>query len=168
MQEDGFEESELSETSSDDGDEEERGERDLKEDDEEDGENSEDDVRLHDINYLDTRPIIYNCVWSLTYQLKPQDSEETIEDDEEEDVVVLTNKEERVPDEDDEEFEKEFSKMITESIEARKFERKAATLDVPIPMHLLGGQGEELLMEGNRCIIWAAKQTLNCVLCDRS
>ncbi|RUP46340.1 nonsense-mediated mRNA decay 2 protein [Jimgerdemannia flammicorona] len=111
VQEDGFEESELSETSSDDGDDEERGERGLKDDDEDDGENSED-----------------------------EDSEGAIEDDDEEDVVVLTNKEERVPDEDDEEFEKEFSRMIAESIEARKFERKAATLDVPIPMHLLGGQ----------------------------
>jgi regulator of nonsense transcripts 2 len=59
--------------------------------------------------------------------------------DEDEDVVMLKKREEQV--EEDEEFEKEFSRMMSESVESRKFEKKSAMLDVPIPMHLRGGQG---------------------------
>jgi regulator of nonsense transcripts 2 len=59
--------------------------------------------------------------------------------DEDEDVVMLKKKDE-LAQEEDEEFEKEFSKMMSESVESRKFEKKSAMLDVPIPMHLRGGQ----------------------------
>lgn len=45
--------------------------------------------------------------------------------------------------EEDEEFEKEFSKMISESIESRKYEKKSTMLDVPIPMNLRGSQGKK-------------------------
>jgi len=58
--------------------------------------------------------------------------------DEDEDVVMLRKREEQL--EEDEEFEKEFSRMMSESVESRKFEKKSAMLDVPIPMHLRGGQ----------------------------
>jgi regulator of nonsense transcripts 2 len=67
--------------------------------------------------------------------------------DEDEDVVMLKKREEQV--EEDEEFEKEFSKMMSESVESRKFEKKSAMLDVPIPMHLRGGQGKKILIETN-------------------
>ncbi|KAG2176994.1 hypothetical protein INT43_007648 [Umbelopsis isabellina] len=60
-------------------------------------------------------------------------------DDDDEDVVMLKKKDE-LAQEEDEEFEKEFSKMMSESVESRKFEKKSAMLDVPIPMHLRGGQ----------------------------
>jgi regulator of nonsense transcripts 2 len=62
--------------------------------------------------------------------------------DEDEDVVMLKKREEQV--EEDEEFEKEFSRMMSESVESRKFEKKTAMLDVPIPMHLRGGQGKDM------------------------
>ncbi|KAI8142032.1 armadillo-type protein [Fennellomyces sp. T-0311] len=75
------------------------------------------------------------------------DDEETMEEiaqdtgnDEEEDVVVLKNKQEQISKEEDDEFEREFSRMMSESMESRKFEKKAAVLDVPIPMNLRGTQ----------------------------
>ncbi|KAI9031872.1 armadillo-type protein [Phycomyces nitens] len=104
VQDDGFEESELSESSSDEGEDDDRmGSRDL-EDEREDG------------------------------------YEEVIGNDGDEDVVVLKHKEEPISTEDDDEFEREFSKMMSESIESRKFEKKSVILDVPIPMNLRGAQ----------------------------
>ncbi|KAH8549365.1 armadillo-type protein [Umbelopsis sp. PMI_123] len=67
--------------------------------------------------------------------------------DEDEDVVMLKKREEQV--EEDEEFEKEFSKMMSESVESRKFEKKSAMLDVPIPMHLRGGQDRRTFAASN-------------------
>lgn len=61
--------------------------------------------------------------------------------DDEEDVVILNNKKEALSREEEEDFEREFSKMMSDSIESRKFEKKAAMLDVPIPMNLRGAQG---------------------------
>ncbi|KAI9475926.1 MAG: armadillo-type protein [Benjaminiella poitrasii] len=61
-------------------------------------------------------------------------------DGEEDDVVVLKMKKEQLSKEEEEEFERELSKMMSESIESRKFEKKAAMLDVPIPMNLRGSQ----------------------------
>ncbi|KAF7727252.1 hypothetical protein EC973_007865 [Apophysomyces ossiformis] len=70
--------------------------------------------------------------------------EETVnsvgDNDAEEDVVVLKKREEQVSREEEDEFEREFSKMMSESIESRKYEKKAAVLDVPIPMNLRGTQ----------------------------
>lgn len=67
------------------------------------------------------------------------------DDEEEDDVVVLNNKKEELSREDEEAFEREFSKMMSESIESRKFEKKAAMLDVPIPMNLRGAQGKTII-----------------------
>lgn len=63
------------------------------------------------------------------------------QDEDDQDVVVLKNKKEQLSREDEEEFEREFSKMMSDSIDSRKFEKKAAMLDVPIPMNLRGSQG---------------------------
>ncbi|KAI9499281.1 armadillo-type protein [Zychaea mexicana] len=60
--------------------------------------------------------------------------------DGDEDVVVFKKKQEQKSNEDDEEFEREFSRMMSESMESRKFEKKSAVLDVPIPMNLRGAQ----------------------------
>ncbi|KAI9361822.1 armadillo-type protein, partial [Pilaira anomala] len=70
------------------------------------------------------------------------------DDEEEDDVVVLNNKKEELSREDEEAFEREFSKMMSESIESRKFEKKAAMLDVPIPMNLRGAQDRRTLAQG--------------------
>ncbi|CAG8561233.1 3829_t:CDS:10, partial [Paraglomus brasilianum] len=70
-------------------------------------------------------------------------SEVTAEGEEEEEVVVHTNRPNQSVS-DEEEFEREFSKMMTESIESRKYERKPAMLDVAIPMHLKRGNDKTL------------------------
>lgn len=62
--------------------------------------------------------------------------------EEDDDVVVLKNKKDQLSREDEEDFEREFSKMMSDSVESRKFEKKAAMLDVPIPMNLRGSQGK--------------------------
>lgn len=70
------------------------------------------------------------------------------EGDEGDDVVVLKNKKEALSREEEEEFEREFSKMMSDSIDSRKFEKKAAMLDVPIPMNLRGAQGKPFFFVG--------------------
>ncbi|RKF61378.1 Regulator of nonsense transcripts 2 [Erysiphe neolycopersici] len=55
-----------------------------------------------------------------------------ITDSEDEDIVV-TRQEETFDPEDEADFEREYAKMMTESLESRKHERKSA-FDVPLPM----------------------------------
>ncbi|KAF9970593.1 hypothetical protein BGZ73_006690 [Actinomortierella ambigua] len=64
------------------------------------------------------------------------------EDEEEEQAVVMTNhhKEQEPIDED---FEREYLKMMTESLDSRKFERKHGTLDVTIPVVRAADRREE-------------------------
>ncbi|KAI8992403.1 armadillo-type protein [Pilobolus umbonatus] len=102
VQEDGFEDSEVSESSSDE---------------------DEDDDRVIDVDEFEGE------------SNEDNDNDNDVEGDE--DVVVVKKKEE-LSREDAEEFDREFSKMMSESIESRKFEKKAAMLDVPIPMNLKG------------------------------
>ncbi|KAI8350112.1 armadillo-type protein [Mortierella sp. GBAus27b] len=68
--------------------------------------------------------------------------------DDEEQAVVLTNQHKPV-EEVDEEFEREYLKMMTESLESRKFERKHLTLDVAIPVLRSAGMLEDRLLK--RC-----------------
>ncbi|QSZ34034.1 hypothetical protein DSL72_005614 [Monilinia vaccinii-corymbosi] len=51
----------------------------------------------------------------------------------EEENFSVTRQEEEVDPEDEAEFEREYAKMMAESLDSRKFERKA-TFDVPLPM----------------------------------
>ncbi len=53
--------------------------------------------------------------------------------DSEEEAIIVTREEEEVDPEDEAEFEREYAKMMAESLESRKHERKA-TFDVPLPM----------------------------------
>lgn len=88
-----------------------------------------------------------------------EDDEETTNSDnnnetnegggDEDDVVVLKNKKDQLSREDEEDFEREFSKMMSDSVESRKFEKKAAMLDVPIPMNLRGSQDRRTMAQDN-------------------
>lgn len=51
----------------------------------------------------------------------------------EEENIIVTREEEEVDPEDEADFEREYAKMMAESLESRKHERKA-TFDVPLPM----------------------------------
>lgn len=66
-----------------------------------------------------------------------QDASETHhsvdESDSEEEDIVVTRQQEEVDPEDAADFEREFSRMMAESMESRKFERKPQ-FDVPIPV----------------------------------
>ncbi len=53
--------------------------------------------------------------------------------DDEEESIVVTRQEEEIDPEDEADFEREYAKMMAESLESRKHERKA-TFDVPLPM----------------------------------
>ncbi|KAF4982076.1 hypothetical protein FZEAL_2228 [Fusarium zealandicum] len=57
------------------------------------------------------------------------DSESTFE----EEAIVVTRQEEEVDPEDEADFEREYAKMMAESLESRKFERKQL-FDVPLPV----------------------------------
>ncbi|KAH8680625.1 nonsense-mediated mRNA decay factor [Xylariales sp. PMI_506] len=53
--------------------------------------------------------------------------------DSDEEEIVVTRKAEEIDPEDEAEFEREYAKMMTESLESRKFERKPL-FDVPLPV----------------------------------
>jgi regulator of nonsense transcripts 2 len=53
--------------------------------------------------------------------------------DSEDESIVVTRDEEEVDPEDEAEFEREYAKMMAESLDSRKHERKS-TFDVPLPM----------------------------------
>jgi regulator of nonsense transcripts 2 len=53
--------------------------------------------------------------------------------DSEEESIVVTRQEEEVDPEDEADFEREYAKMMAESLESRKHERKS-TFDVPLPI----------------------------------
>jgi regulator of nonsense transcripts 2 len=53
--------------------------------------------------------------------------------DSEEESIVVTREEEEVDPEDEADFEREYAKMMAESLESRKHERKS-TFDIPLPM----------------------------------
>ena len=53
--------------------------------------------------------------------------------DSEEEEIVVTREEEYIDPEDEADFEREYAKMMAESLDARKHERKA-TFDVPLPI----------------------------------
>ncbi|ESZ98677.1 MIF4G domain-containing protein [Sclerotinia borealis F-4128] len=54
-------------------------------------------------------------------------------DESEEENFSVTRQEEEIDPEDEADFEREYAKMMAESLDSRKFERKA-TFDVPLPM----------------------------------
>ena len=54
-------------------------------------------------------------------------------DFDEEESIVVTRQEEAVDPEDEAEFEREYAKMMAESLESRKFDRKPL-FDVPLPV----------------------------------
>jgi regulator of nonsense transcripts 2 len=53
--------------------------------------------------------------------------------DSEEEAIIVTRQEEELDPEAEAEFEREYAKMIAESLESRKFERKPL-FDVPLPI----------------------------------
>jgi regulator of nonsense transcripts 2 len=53
--------------------------------------------------------------------------------DSEDESIVVTRQEEEVDPEDEADFEREYAKMMAESLDSRKHERKP-TFDVPLPM----------------------------------
>ena len=53
--------------------------------------------------------------------------------DSEEESIVVTRQEEEIDPEDEADFEREYAKMMAESLESRKHERKS-TFDVPLPI----------------------------------
>lgn len=70
----------------------------------------------------------------LIYKKASGDAEQNIDSDsEEEEQIVVTRQEEERDPEAEADFDRAFEKMMAESIESRKFERKSM-FDVPLPM----------------------------------
>lgn len=59
--------------------------------------------------------------------------DESAHDSEFDEAIVVTRQEEAVDPEEEAEFEREYAKMMAESLESRKFERKPV-FDVPLPV----------------------------------
>ncbi|KAF2651212.1 ARM repeat-containing protein [Lophiostoma macrostomum CBS 122681] len=62
-----------------------------------------------------------------------EDPPERVSDDDEEEQIVVTRQEDERDPEADAEFDRELAKLMSESVESRKFERKPV-FDVPLPM----------------------------------
>jgi regulator of nonsense transcripts 2 len=62
--------------------------------------------------------------------------------DSEEEAIVVTREEEEIDEEDAAEFEREYAKMMAESLESRKHERKPL-FDVPLPMRSKNREASE-------------------------
>ena len=71
-------------------------------------------------------------------------------------TIVVTRQEEAADPEDEAEFEREYAKMMADSLESRKFERKQL-FDVPLPVRaknreasVMGGQDQESVDTGSK------------------
>ncbi|EWZ00884.1 hypothetical protein FOYG_00621 [Fusarium oxysporum NRRL 32931] len=88
---------------------------------------------------------------SASEEEEAEDVEEDSDDEStfDEEAIVVTRQEEEVDPEDEADFEREYAKMMAESLESRKFERKQL-FDVPLPVRSKnreatsteGGEGE--------------------------
>ncbi|QPC67545.1 hypothetical protein HYE67_009776 [Fusarium culmorum] len=88
---------------------------------------------------------------SASEEEEAEDMEENSDSDSafDEEAIVVTRQEEEVDPEDEADFEREYAKMMAESLESRKFERKQL-FDVPLPVRSKtreatsteGGEGE--------------------------
>ncbi|QPC76430.1 hypothetical protein HYE68_007182 [Fusarium pseudograminearum] len=88
---------------------------------------------------------------SASEEEEAEDMEEDSDSDSafDEEAIVVTRQEEEVDPEDEADFEREYAKMMAESLESRKFERKQL-FDVPLPVRSKtreatsteGGEGE--------------------------
>ncbi len=65
-------------------------------------------------------------------QVAADDERQDVDSDSGEEQIVVTRQDDRDP-EADADFDREFAKMMTESLDSRKFERKTL-FDVPLPM----------------------------------
>lgn len=92
--------------------------------------NSEDE----DGNELDVRALVAMEPWM--HQLTDLDSQDKSSGDsesEEEEEIVVTRETGTIDPEEEADFEREYAKMMSESLESRKFDRKPL-FDVPLPM----------------------------------
>ena len=80
-------------------------------------------------------PTINLVVLITPWQNPPEALDSSPESDFQEEAIVVTRQEEEVDPEDAAEFEREFSRMMAESLESRKFERKPQ-FDVPVPIRV--------------------------------
>ena len=126
-----------------------------------DGENSSDETQVCPTKSSSTpeRPLI-----------KPQESEEGSSDSpdagsEEENIVVTRPEDERDP-EADAEFERELAKMMAESVETRKSERRPA-LDVALPMRRVARDGIGSEDNSNEAMPFDASKTKFSLLSKR-
>jgi regulator of nonsense transcripts 2 len=76
--------------------------------------------------YTDMLP----CSCAIQNADRPDSEPESESEDE---AIVVTRQEEEVNPEDEAEFEREYAKMMAESIDSRKFDRKPL-FDVPLPV----------------------------------
>ena len=111
--------------------------------------------------------------WGLIKSRKQEGSESVADSASSEEKIVVTRPEEEVDPEEEAEFQREYAKMMAESLESRKFERKPL-FDLPLPVRaknkesaLSGDGGEEgasspigtmsislLTKKGNRQQVW--------------
>ena len=92
------------------------------------------------MNYLKTKPrsVVYHLVYTCRNSSLVADGEVPaasgdVTSEEEEEHIVVLRPEEQLDPEVEAEFDKEFERMMVESLDSRKFERKTH-FDVPLPL----------------------------------
>jgi regulator of nonsense transcripts 2 len=97
-------------------------------DDESESDEEAEEVSSHIVNSSSAGPLI-----SIKLDANGDASAVTPNTDSEDESIVVTRQEEEIDPEDEADFEREYAKMMAESLESRKHERKS-TFDVPLPM----------------------------------
>ena len=75
----------------------------------------------------------HQCWKQNQFEKQDQEQQSDRESESEDEAIVVTRQEEEVDPEDEAEFEREYAKMVAESLESRKFDRKQQ-FDLPLPL----------------------------------
>ncbi|KAK3936373.1 armadillo-type protein [Diplogelasinospora grovesii] len=86
---------------------------------------------------------------SSSEEAEAEDNEQNLsarDSESEEEAIVVTRQEEEIDPEDEADFEREYAKMMAESLETRKFEPRKQLFDLPLPVR---AKPRETLAAGN-------------------
>ncbi|PFH55401.1 hypothetical protein XA68_18405 [Ophiocordyceps unilateralis] len=80
-------------------------------------------------------------------EVEQDDDDESVRQSDVDEDIVVTRQEEMIDPQDEAEFEREYAKMMAESLESRKFERKQL-FDVPLPVRPKNRDGSTSIAQG--------------------
>jgi regulator of nonsense transcripts 2 len=102
---------------------------DDEQDDDDDSGSDDGEAEVSPISHAFNQVTATNCVGTIQ---EPEQNASYHDSESEEEAIVVTRDEEEIDPEDEADFDREYAKMMAESVEARKYERKQ--FDIPLPV----------------------------------